>query len=289
MGQSDSGLSTTQGYKKIAIQGIRGAFHEVAARRFFGDHIEVVPALSFRELFDITQGGKQCDGAVVAIENSLAGSILGNYKLLRNSNLAIVGEVFLPIGQHLLTMPGVTIDQLKEVRSHPMALAQCSEFFKQYPHIRLVEADDTAASAARVASRKMKHVGAIAGELAADIYGLQILAPNIEDNSLNYTRFLAVLPPDHQFVSATPADKCSICFVTKHQVGCLSSALTSMAQNGANLTKIQSLPVEGKVWEYRFFLDYIFTDEQSNQLILNNLKDIVTDLQVLGTYTASTL
>ncbi len=274
---------------KIAIQGIRGAFHEIAARQFFGDQIEVVPALSFRELFDITQSGGVCDGAVVAIENSLAGSILGNYKLLRNSNLNIIGEVFLPIGQHLMAMPGVSIDQLDEVRSHPMALAQCADFFKQYPHIRLVEADDTAASAERIARGKMKQVGAIAGALAAEIYGLQILAHHIEDNPLNYTRFLAVLPEKTVHELPVVANKSSICFVLRHQVGCLSEALSSMAANGANLTKIQSMPIEEKVWEYRFFLDYIFETPESNQLILNELNNIVSELQVLGTYTASTL
>jgi prephenate dehydratase len=274
---------------KIAIQGIRGAFHEVAARQFFGDQIDVVPALSFRELFDITQAGERCDGAMVAIENSLAGSILGNYKLLRTSRLNIIGEIFLPIGQHLLTMPGVTIDQLDEVRSHPMALAQCTDFFKQHPHIRLVEADDTAASAERVARRKMKHVGAIAGALAAEIYGLQILAPHIEDNPMNYTRFLAVLPEETMHQQPEKTNKSSICFVTRHEIGCLSDALTSMSRNGANLTKIQSVPIEDKVWEYRFFLDYVFDGEQNNTLILSDLRSIVSDLQVLGTYTASTL
>ena len=274
---------------KIAIQGIRGAFHEVAARRFFGDQIDVVPALSFGELFDITQAGHLCDGAMVAIENSLAGSILGNYRLLRNSRLNIIGEIFLPIGQHLLTMPGVTIDQLDEVRSHPMALAQCADFFKLHPHIRLVEADDTAASAKRVAQRKMKHVGAIAGTLAAEIYGLQILAHNIEDNPMNFTRFLAVLPENTVHQLPEQPNKSSICFVTRHEVGCLSDALTSMAANGANLTKIQSVPIEEKVWEYRFFLDYTFQTEKNNQFILNDLRNIVSDLQVLGTYTASTL
>ena len=274
--------------KKIVIQGIRGAFHEIAARAFFGPAIEVVPALSFHALFDMATAGKVCDAAIVAIENSLAGSILGNYKILSNSPLKIVGEVFLPIQQNLMALPGVQIADLHEVRSHPMALAQCAEFFKQYPHIRLVESDDTAASAERVARRHTKHIGAIAGALAADIYGLHILSQGIEDNPMNYTRFLALLPEN---IAVFPADanKTSICFVTPHQPGALNQALQLMAKHGANLTKIQSVPIEEKVWEYRFFLDYTFEQPAHNTTILEQLNQIVSNLQVLGTYKASIL
>ncbi len=273
---------------KVVIQGIRGAFHEVAARAFFGQEIEVVPALSFNALFDMAEAGKVCNTAIVAIENSLAGSILGNYKLLNNSNLKIVGEVFLPIQQNLMVLPGMTIADLNEVRSHPMALAQCAEFFKKHPHIRLVESDDTAASAERIARRHSKHIGAIAGALAAEIYGLDIIAHGIEDNPMNYTRFLALVPQNQENISQN-ANKSSISFVTPHQPGCLSKALTSMADNGANLTKIQSVPIEEKVWEYRFFLDYTFDKMEDNILIINQLQSIVTDLKILGTYQASTL
>jgi prephenate dehydratase len=275
--------------KKIVIQGIRGAFHEVAARQFFGEGIEVVPALSFQRLFELAQDGKSADAAILAIENSLAGSILGNYKLLRNSNLTVVGEVFLPIGQHLMALPGVSLADLHEVRSHPMALAQCAAFFKKHPHIRLVESDDTAASAERVARHHAKHIGAIASQLAAQTYGLDIVAPNIEDDPLNYTRFLALLPSEHVKAPAPDADKCSICFVAPHQPGSLSVALQSMAANGANLTKIQSLPIEQKVWKYRFFMDYTFANLEQNKLIIKDLEQYVTEISVLGTYKSSSL
>ena len=273
---------------KIAIQGIRGAFHEVAARRFYGNEAAIVPALTFQELFQITEAGRQCDAAIVAIENSLAGSILGNYKLLKNSSLTIVGEVLLPIGQHLMALPGVRLEDLTEVHSHPMALAQCELFLRRYPHLRLVEADDTAASAERIQRNQTRHIAAIASDLAAEIYGLEIIAPNIEDDQSNTTRFLALVPPEmsSKYATSTP-NKASICFVTPHKPGALSYVLGMMAYHGANLTKIQSLPVEGKIWEYRFFVDYIFEQETDHQRILKNLTDNVTDLQILGTYAAS--
>lgn len=272
---------------KIIIQGIRGAFHEVAARQFFGASVEVVPALSFPELFQQAELGVTCDAAIVAIENSLAGSILGNYKLLKNSSLKIVGEVFLPIGQHLMALPGVELSDIEEVRSHPMALAQCEHFFRQNPHIRRVEADDTAASAERLARHRSKKIAAIASELAADIYGLNIIARNIEDDSSNSTRFLAIVPPAMEADYAQKPNKTSLCFVTPHKPGSLSYVLGVMAYHGANLTKIQSLPVEGELWKYRFFVDYIFENEEDNQMIIKNLSNNVSELQILGIYPAS--
>lgn len=274
---------------KIAIQGVAGAFHEIAARRFFGNTVEVVPAMSFQALFSMTEAGKSCEGAVAAIENNLAGSILGNYKLLQQSSLKIVGEVFLPIDQHLMALPGVEIAQLQEVRSHPMALAQCTDFFKKHPHIRLVESEDTAASARLVAEQRNQYTGAIAGELAAELYGLEIIAPKIQDNAFNYTRFLALLPNVKNGFDEPAPNKTSIAFNVPHRPGALAAVLNQMATDGANLTKIQSVPIEGKLWEYHFFLDFTFQDANQNILILNNLKKITTSLQVLGTYCESSL
>ena len=274
---------------KIVIQGVRGAFHEIAARQFFGDDIEVVPALTFRELFDLASDGHSCNGAMLAIENNIAGSILGNYKLLRNSALQIIGEVFLPIDQHLLVMPGVQLEDLTEVRSHPMALAQCEQFFRQHPHIRLVESEDTAVSAQQIAQRKSKHIGAIASNLAARLYDLEILAPKIQDNQRNYTRFLALVPEGAQSQQIDLQNKTSVCFVTAHQPGSLSVVLNQLALDGANLTKIQSAPIEGKLWEYRFFVDYTFLSPGNNERILYHLNKLTSELRILGTYTASGL
>lgn len=268
--------------QRIAIQGVRGAFHEIAARQFFGDEIRIVPALSFPSLFEKTEDPGQTDAAVVAIENSIAGSILGNYKLLENSDLAVVGEVYLRIQQNLLALPGVTLDQLREVHSHPMALAQCSEFFKKHPKIRLVESEDTAESAARIVRHRAIHIGAIASTLAADIYGLNILAPAIETVPENFTRFLAV----RRKSDAAPVpfgNKVSVCFSAGHQPGSLAEILTLLATEGANLTKIQSAPLLGRPWEYRFFTDFTaYPDHIPN--ILELLEEKTTDLQLLGVY-----
>lgn len=268
--------------RRIAIQGVRGAFHEIAARQFYGDDIQVVPALSFPILFEKTADPAQTDAAVLAIENSIAGSILGNYKLLENSNLVVVGEVYLRIQQNLLALPGVGIDQLREVHSHPMALAQCAEFFKKHPKIRLVESEDTAESAARIVRHRATHTGAIASTLAAELYGLQVLAPAIETVPENFTRFLAV----RRKSEAQPVaygNKVSVCFSAGHQPGSLAEILTLLATENANLTKIQSAPLLGRPWEYRFFADFTAYPDHIPH-ILELLDEKTTDLQVLGVY-----
>ncbi|MCC6281642.1 MAG: prephenate dehydratase [Saprospiraceae bacterium] len=292
MSDSSVSLSTTPAQKqltppavqgqRITIQGVRGAFHEIAARQFFGEVIQVVPALSFPILFEKTADPQQADAAILAIENSIAGSILGNYKLLENSDLVVVGEVYLRIQQNLLALPGTPIDQLREVHSHPMALAQCSEFFKKHPRIRLVESEDTAESAARIVRHRAKHIGAIASTLAAEIYGLTVLEPAIETVPENFTRFLAI----QRKKDTTPilyANKASVCFNTGHQPGSLAEILTLLARLGANLTKIQSMPLLGRPWEYRFFADFTaFPD--SIDAVIETLKEKTMDLQVLGVY-----
>lgn len=268
--------------QRIAIQGVRGAFHEIAARQFFGDEIEVVPALSFPILFEKTADALQTDAAILAIENSIAGSILGNYNLLEKSNLSVIGEVYLRIQQNLLVLPGTPMDQLREVHSHPMALAQCSEFFKKYPRIRLVESEDTAESAARIVRHRAKHIGAIASTLAADVYGLSILAPAIETVPENFTRFLAICRKD-EIAPVLHANKASVCFTTGHQPGSLAEILTLLATEGANLTKIQSMPLLGRPWEYRFFADFTAFPDGIDEII-GLLKEQTINLQVLGVY-----
>jgi prephenate dehydratase len=272
--------------EKIVIQGVRGAFHEIAARQFFGEGIEVVPALSFSELFQHAANPQRSDAAVMAIENSIAGSILENYKLLKNSDLQVVGEVYLPIQQNLLALPGVVLSDIREVHSHPMALAQCNVFFKAYPKIRLVESEDTAESAARIVRHRAKHIAAIASTLAAEIYGLNILAPSIENVPENHTRFLA-LRRKSDVTSVDAADKVSICFTTSHQPGSLAAVLGLLAHLQANLTKIQSVPLLGRPWEYQFFADFVAPAERVN-LVLEALSVQTSELQVLGIYQKST-
>ena len=265
---------------RITIQGVSGAFHEIAARQFFGTGIQVVPALSFAELFEKTADPAIADAAVLAIENSIAGSILGNYKLLLNSNLKVIGEVYLRIQQNLMALPGVTMADLREVHSHPMALAQCAEFFKAWPRIRLVESEDTAESAAHIVRHRAKHIGAIASILAAERYHLNILAPAIETVPENYTRFLAVRRRD-EVVPAHSANKTSVCFTTAHLPGSLAEVLMLLAAAGANLTKIQSVPIPGKPWEYRFFADFTAAEPQR---VIEIIKSQTIDLKVLGIY-----
>jgi prephenate dehydratase len=271
---------------RVVIQGVRGAFHEIAARHFFGQNVDIVPALSFPILFDKASDPAQADCAVLAIENNIAGSILGNYKLLAQHQLRIIGEVTLPIRQNLLVLPGVPIEEIREVHSHPMALAQCGEFFKRYPRIRLVESEDTAESAARISRKRLRHTAAIASTLAAELYELEVLAPGIEDNPHNYTRFLAVESLDRPVVvPVSPYAihvKCAVSFATVHAPGALSQVLTVLAVSGANLTKIQSMPIEGRMWEYQFFVDFTHPDATVLTAVLDELKARTHDFKLFG-------
>ncbi len=286
---------------RVGIQGVAGAFHDIAARQFFGQDIGIVPALSFSALFEAAADPEATDAAVVAIENSIAGSILGNYNLLTDSNLTVTGEVYLHIRQNLLVLPGATLADLSEVHSHPIALAQCAAFFKNLPHIRLMESVDTAESAAQVSRNRTKHIGAIAGTPAAERYGLHILAAGIETLPENYTRFLVLSrqagtgtgtgtggfsrrnPSNNRLNTPhAPPNKASVCFTTPHEPGSLARILNLLAAEGANLTKIQSVPLPGRPWEYRFFAD--FTAIARIDAILDKLKPKTIDLRILGVY-----
>lgn len=271
---------------RVVIQGVRGAFHEAAARQLFGEDIDIVPALSFDELAQKTADPNEADAAVMAIENSLVGSILGNYILLQKNSFRITAEVNIPIRQNLMALPGVQLADLDEVHSHPMALAQCAEFFRPYPHIRLVESEDTAESAARIAKNQLKNTGAIGSALAAGLYGLDILAPGIETHQSNFTRFLAL----HREASATAvpgADKVSVSFTVPHQPGSLSRILTMLAAQSANLTKIQSVPLVGFPGEYLFLIDFTVRNPTVIPETLRLLDVMTDDCKVFGIYRSS--
>ncbi|MEO0580590.1 MAG: prephenate dehydratase [Bacteroidota bacterium] len=275
--------STLTDASTVVIQGTRGAFHELAARKYFGTDVEVEPAATFPELFLFMEQAQE-KFAMLAIENSLAGTILQNYELLRNSRARVVGEVYLRIGHHLLTLPGTTIDQLQEVHSHPMAIAQCRAFFRQYPHIKLVEREDTAASAEWVQARGNPAWGAIASSIAGELYGLESLVAHIETHQENYTRFLVLAnDPKHQ-VSHNHVNKSSLCFHLKHEVGSLAEILSILSIYKMNLTKIQSLPIEGKPWTYFFHIDLTFEAYDRYQLALQAIQPLVAELMVLGEY-----
>jgi prephenate dehydratase len=267
----------------VAIQGIAGAFHEIAARCYFGDGIAVLPSESFIELFRSVTEGK-ADFGIVAIENSVSGSLLPNYALLRDSGHRIHGEIYLRISQNLLGLPGQKVEELREVHSHPMAIAQSRDFFDNYPAIRFVEASDTASSAKRVAEEKLAGTGAIGSELAAGMYGLEILAAGIETNKRNYTRFLIVSPDAAEENGSEGADKASLCFTLPHKVGALSHVLATLAFYGIDLTKIQSLPIIGREWEYLFYIDVVFKDYERYRQSLTAIAPLTDTMDVLGEY-----
>lgn len=273
---------------KIAIQGVKGCFHEQAARMFYEEHGNVVPEIvecsTFDGLYRSMDEGLS-DAAVMAIENTVSGGLLPNFELLRKYDRKIKGEVFLRIQQNLMALPGQSLEDIKEVRTHYMAINQTREFFKNYPWIRLVESEDTAKSAAEVASEGLMGVGAVASVLAADLYGLDILAESIETYKQNFTRFLIF--DDGLEVEKAKIDKSSMCFTLPHTPGSLAHVLTIMSFYGMNLTRIQSLPIPGQEWQYFFYVDIKFDDYQRYEQALAAVRPLMEDLNILGEYTSA--
>lgn len=266
----------------IAIQGFEGSFHQVAARQFFGKNVSVVCCASFRELIKRAGDKKQTDGALMAIENSIAGSILPNYNLLQQSDLKIVGEVYLHIKQNLLVNPGVSLEDIREVHSHPMAILQCLDFLEKY-NWKLVETEDTALSAKHVQQYKSKHIAAIANRLSAELYNLNIIVPGIHTVKNNYTRFL-VLKRTADAEPVENANKASISFSTDHTRGSLAKVLTNIAQAGVNLSKLQSFPKPGSNWKYYFHADLEFENIDHYKTLIKSLLQITSELKVYGVY-----
>lgn len=266
----------------IAIQGFEGCFHQVAARQYFGKDVEVITCASFRDVIKKAVNKKESAGAVMAIENSIAGSILPNYTLLQKSGLKIVGEVYLPIKQHLLVNPGVKLEDVKEVHSHPMALLQCMQYLSKY-NWKLVETEDTALSAKHIHQRKSKHVAGIAGKLAAELFDLEILAPNIHTMKNNYTRFL-ILQREEVAVQAEGANKASVNFHTDHSRGSLAKVLTKIADGGINLSKLQSFPIAGTKFKYSFHADMEFDSLDVFNGVISDLTHITEEVKVYGIY-----
>lgn len=270
----------TQPGMPVAIQGYEGSFHQVAARSFYGKNVQILPCATFTEVIQHASDKQVTMGGIMAIENSIAGSILPNYNLLQKSNLFVAGEVYLQIDQHLLVNPGVKLEDIKEVHSHPMALQQCLGFLN--PHgWKLIETEDTALSAKNVQLRKSKHVAAIAGKLAAELFGLDIIAPKIHDVKNNYTRFL-VLQQSPSEVEGT--NKASINFHTDHAKGRLSEVLTVIAKEGINLSKLQSFPIAGSKFKYGFHADLEFDTIGQYKKVIGKLEKKTASLRVLGIY-----
>lgn len=272
----------TQPVIRVAIQGYEGSFHQEAARKFFGKAVEVIPCATFREVVRIASSKKESEAGVMAIENSIAGSILPNYNLLGKSSLRIVGEVYLQIRQQLLANHGVTMEDIREVHSHPMAIQQCVDFLDGQGW-KLVETEDTALSAKFVRQRKSRHVAAIASKLAAELYDLNVLAPNIHTMKNNHTRFL-ILEREQSARVVEGADKASINFHTDHSRGSLARVLTAIADGGINLSKLQSFPIQGSDFKYNFHADLEFDSQAQFEKVAEQVQKLTDSFRILGVY-----
>jgi prephenate dehydratase len=270
--------------KKIAIQGGYGAFHEIAAINYFeNEEIEIIPRNTFKDLFHALKHGL-VDYGITAIENSIAGSILPNYNLLLESNLKIVGEVYLRIKQNLVALPGQTISDIREVYSHPMAILQCQRFFDDHPSIRLIDSMDTALSAKEIDDKKMTGAAAISSARAAEKYHLTIIAESIETHKKNYTRFLILKGKNGDALDLSSVNKASLTFALAHKIGGLSKVLSILSYYDINLAKVQSMPIVGQDWEYQFFVDVEIDNYQLYSQAIEAIKPFTSGLQILGEY-----
>jgi prephenate dehydratase len=273
----------TTGTTRVSIQGYEGSFHQVAAEEWFGRDVQVIPCATFREVVRVALSEAESEGGVMAIENSIAGSILPNYNLLQQSKLRVVGEIYLQIGQNLLVNPGVQLEDIREVHSHPMALLQCIDYLERQPGWKLVETEDTALSAKHLSQRRSRHAAAIASRRAAALFGLDILAPDIQTMKNNYTRFLILQREENAMVEAHP-DKASVNFHTDHTRGSLARVLTKIADGGINLSKLQSFPIPGSEWEYSFHADMEFEDLGQFDRVIEAMRPVTAELKIYGIY-----
>jgi len=267
---------------RVSIQGYEGSFHQVAAQQFFGKDTVVIPCATFKDVIKIASNKKESDGGVMAIENSIAGSILANYNLLQKSNLKIIGEIYLQIKQNLLVNPGVKLEDIREVHSHTMALQQCYDFLDKYKW-KLVETEDTALSAKHVHQHKSKHIAAIASKLAAELFQLEVLAPGIQTMKNNYTRFLMLQKQDVA-QTVNDANKASVNFQTDHSRGSLAKVLTKIAEGGINLSKLQSFPIPGSDFKYSFHADMEFDTIDQFETVVDQIKPLTEELKIYGVY-----
>jgi prephenate dehydratase len=271
--------------QRVAIQGIKGSYHGISAHRFFDGlrEVELIDCNTFRDVIETVKNLPTVAG-IIAIENTIAGSLLNNHELIRSSGLTVVGEYRLRISHCLAALPDTTLDQIEEINSHPMALMQCESFLEMLPNVRIVERDDTATSARLISQNKLKNHAAICGAEAAEIYGLNILAKAIESNQHNFTRFLIIM--QHKLAESFEREKnkSSLVFSLHHSVGSLSQILTVLSFYGMNLTKIQSCPLVGAAWEYLFYVDLTFSDYVRYQRALDAVLPLAGNLKILGEY-----
>lgn len=269
---------------KISIQGIKGAFHEQAAIKIYGQAIEIVPCVTFKELVEKIKTDEIKLG-IMAIENSISGTILDNLELIRKYDLQISAEIYLRIKQNLGAVKGATFETIREVTSHYMALNQCRNYFEKYEHINLVESTDTALSIKEVAEKGTLEYAAIGSKLAIEYYGLEMLAEGIETNKENYTRFVIVSKnPDIE----SAYNKISTTMTLPHKSGALARILNLLYKHNHNLTKLESVPIEGQPWEYRFYLDFLVPENSNTDFLIDSLRAITVDLKLLGKYISKT-
>jgi len=274
--------------KTVAIQGVAGAFHETAARMFFkekGEDIDILPCNQFKDVISAVKKDPNIIG-IIAIENTIAGSLLQNHELIRESDLIVIGEQKLRISLCLAVLLGESIETITEVNSHPMALMQCADYLNTIPGIKIVEEEDTALSAKIIAEKNLKGHAAVCSKEAAELYGLQVLAEEIETNKRNFTRFLLISNRwvADDLIKSSEINKSSLVFTLPHSEGSLSKVLTIFYFYDINLTRIQSLPVIGREWEYMFYIDLTFTDILKYKQGLDAARPLVRDFKILGEY-----
>ncbi|MBR4590517.1 MAG: prephenate dehydratase [Bacteroidaceae bacterium] len=272
--------------RKIAIQGEIGSFHDVASHRYFeNEEFELICCDTFEDVFVNMKKDKDVIG-VMAIENTIAGSLLHNYELLRDSGMFIVGEHKLRISHSLLCLPDEDWDDITEVNSHPVALMQCRNFLKNHPNFKIVETADTAGSAKNISENNLRGHAAICSKFAAPLYGMKVLEEGIETNKHNFTRFLVMCNPElaPQLSVKEQANKSSIVFSLAHTEGQLSQVLSILSFYRINMTKIQSLPIIGKEWEYLFYVDLTFNDYTRYRQSIDAIRPLINQLTILGEY-----
>lgn len=275
--------------KRIAIQGEVGSFHDITAHQYFqGEQLQIICCQTFEQVFAAMSDDPTMIG-LMAIENTIAGSLLHNYELLRQSGMAVVGESKTHISHCLCALPGQDRTTLTEVRSHPVALAQCQRYLSRHPYMKMVETDDTAGSAKWIAEQQAIGVAALCHADAARLYGLEVIEDHVEDNPHNFTRFLVMCDPRKaDFLRAqSEADKSSIVFSLPHEEGSLSQVLSILSFYRINLTKIQSLPIIGREWEYMFYVDVTYDDLTRYRQSIDAITPLTKDLLILGEYKAS--
>lgn len=272
--------------KRVAIQGGAGAYHEIAAREYFkGEEVDIVPCSTFRDIFTEAAKDPALIG-VMAIENTIAGSLLQNHDLLKINDLQIAGEHKLRISHSLAALPGSSICDIKEVMSHPMALMQCEEFLDTLPGVKIVEHSDTALAAKDVREKNMVGTAAICSTFAAEMYGLEVVARGIETNKRNFTRFLILAQGEmlREVKKDNHINKSSMVFILPHNEGSLSKVLSVLSFYDINLTRIQSLPIIGREWEYQFYIDLTFTDFFRYRQSVDAIMPLISGLKILGEY-----